>query len=60
MDEFLHHAGKVGALANAAECIVQLAVERVELVVNGLVFWLRVVAYRLELVMYIVQPVTSA
>jgi hypothetical protein len=39
--EFVHHAGKVGALASASEGIVQLAVNRVELVVNGLVLWLR-------------------
>jgi hypothetical protein len=48
MDEFLHHAEKVVALSSASEGIVQLAVKRLELVANGLVFWLRVVANRLE------------
>jgi hypothetical protein len=26
LDKFLHHAGKIGALIDAAECVVQLAV----------------------------------
>jgi len=46
--KLLHYARKIGALANAAEGVVQFAVECVELFVNGLVFWLRTIAYRLE------------
>ena len=46
--KLLHYARKIGALANAAEGVVQFAVECVELVVTGLVFWLRTIAYQLE------------
>ena len=44
-DELLHRAGKIGCLIQPSECIVQLAIHRVELVIDRLVLGYRDILY---------------